>query len=249
MIPWLEDESLIFPCVNTALQEPDGLLAASESITWKQLIHAYCQGIFPWYNEPDPVLWWSPNPRAVLFPDELHISSSLKKLIRKKPFTVTYDHCFSQVMRACAEPRNYTDSTWISDTIINAYSALHERGIAHSVEVWDKDKLVGGLYGIALGKVFFGESMFSRSPNASKIGFVHLVHQLKEWRFQVIDCQVASDHMMSLGASLISRDQFQALLKCLINQPQLFNDVQAMDSGKTPDITAKWSSIKTTLPL
>ncbi|MGN0921921.1 MAG: leucyl/phenylalanyl-tRNA--protein transferase [Cellvibrio sp.] len=248
MIPWIPNGACNFPPVDQALIDPDGLLAAGESISWQQLLTAYSNGIFPWYNEPDPVLWWSPNPRAVLFPDQFHLSSSLKKQLRKKQYLVTYDRCFKEVMKACAQPRNYTDSTWINDTIIDAYSQLHEKGLAHSVEVWDGDTLVGGLYGVALGRVFFGESMFSRSPNTSKIGFAHLVHQLKEWDYYVIDCQVESDHMMSLGAQLIPRREFQSILNAHLDHNFILALLQEKNDNKKLSNRVNWSSIKTSLP-
>lgn len=213
MIPWLAPETLYFPPVETALEEPNGLLAAGGDLSSARLIAAYSQGIFPWYNENAPILWWSPSPRCVLFPDELHISKSLAKCLRQQHFTVTADQAFADVMRGCAGPRNYTDETWITSAMFQAYCRLHEQGIAHSVEAWQDGKLVGGLYGIALGYVFFGESMFSLASNASKVAFVHLVKALQQAGFTLIDCQVSSSHLQSLGAREISRNDFQAKLK------------------------------------
>ena len=206
-----------FPATFKALDEPNGLLAFGGDLSPARILAAYSLGIFPWFNPGDPILWWSPNPRTVIFPKQLHISKSLHKTLRKELYSVTFDQCFSNVMRACAAPRTHMNvggdnGTWISEEIITAYTALHHCGIAHSVEVWQGDKLVGGLYGIALGKIFFGESMFSRADNASKVGFAHLVHQLQQWNFQLIDCQVANDHLFSLGAVEITREEFQQLL-------------------------------------
>lgn len=212
-LPWLDDNDLSFPPPSLALDEPNGLLAAGGDLRPERLLSAYRQGIFPWFNREDPILWWSPSPRTVVFPERLHISKSLRKVLKRNDYRVTFDHAFEQVMRNCAAPRNYTAETWISEDIIRGYSALHRQGCAHSVEVWKEDELVGGLYGVVLGKVFFGESMFSRADNASKIGFAYLVRQLVIWDIQVIDCQVASDHLMSLGAEEISREKFQHLLQ------------------------------------
>lgn len=211
-IPWLSPKHYDFPDPSLALDEPNGLLAVGGDLSPERILAAYYQGIFPWFNPGDPILWWSPNPRTVVFPSQLHISKSLCKTLRKRIYRVTFDRCFRDVMRACAAPRTYADGTWISEEIITGYCALHERGIAHSVEVWLGDKLVGGLYGMAIGKVFFGESMFSRADNASKVGFAHLVRQLVMWDFQLIDCQVANEHLFSLGAVEISREDFQQML-------------------------------------
>lgn len=193
------------------MDEPNGLLAVGGDLAPARILAAYREGIFPWYNPGDPILWWSPNPRTVIFPAQLHVSRSLKKLLRQGRYQVTLDQAFSAVIRACAE-RTDSSGTWISTEIIEAYSQLHLKGVAHSVEVWRDNELVGGLYGLALGKVFFGESMFSRADNASKVGFVHLVQQLKQWGFQLIDCQVANDHLFTLGATEVSRESFQRML-------------------------------------
>jgi len=218
-IPWLSPTHHEFPDPAFALDDPNGLLAVGGDLSPDRILAAYHQGIFPWFNPGDPILWWSPSPRTVIFPSQLHISKSLRKLLRKGRYKVTFDRCFSDVMRACAAPRDYADGTWISEEIIAGYSALHERGIAHSVEVWLGDALVGGLYGMALGKVFFGESMFSKADNASKVGFAHLVRQLLAWDFQLIDCQVANDHLFSLGAIEIPREEFQQMLVNFVHLP------------------------------
>lgn len=212
MIPWL-DSPVEFPPINKALQEPNGLLAAGGDLSAETLLTAYHHGIFPWYQSPDPILWWAPNPRFVVFPERVHISSSMKKLLRKNPWQIRCDTAFSAVMRACAMPRDYTDDTWINEELIAGYTALHRKGYAHSVEVWQEDKLIGGLYGVALGRVFFGESMFSLLSNSSKYAFIHLAHTLNRAGFALIDCQVASNHLHSLGAENISGEKFQQLLQ------------------------------------
>ena len=211
-IPWLSPDKIIFPPPDTALNEPNGLLAAGGDLSADRILAAYHKGIFPWFNPEEPILWWSPNPRTVVFPRNLHISKSLRKALRKGIYTVTFDNCFTRVMRACAGPRGDSDGTWIGEDIITGYTELHKRGLAHSVEVWRDDELVGGLYGMALGKIFYGESMFSHADNASKVGFAFLVKQLLQWDFQLIDCQVATDHLFSLGAVEITREEFQKFL-------------------------------------
>jgi leucyl/phenylalanyl-tRNA--protein transferase len=221
-IPWLSPNNTYFPSPAFALDEPNGLLAAGGDLSPERILAAYHQGIFPWFNPNDPILWWSPSPRTVVVPKNLHISKSLRKFLRKSIYRVTFDNCFTHVMRACAAPRSYADGTWINENIIAGYSTLHERGFAHSVEVWQEDELVGGLYGIALGKIFFGESMFSRADNASKVGFAHLVRQLIEWDFQLIDCQVANDHLFSLGAVEIPREEFQQFLLNFVHLPPAY---------------------------
>ena len=202
-----------FPDIDLALQDPDGLLAIGGDLSIERLCTAYQSGIFPWYSEGQPILWWSPDPRMVLYPDEVKISRSLLKKIRKNIFTVTIDKAFAEVIRACAEPRVQQQETWILSEMQEAYIKLHKAGIAHSIECWQEDRLVGGLYGVAIGKVFFGESMFSRVSDASKVAFVYLARQLQQWEFKIIDCQVYSSHLESLGARLIPRKQFKAILQ------------------------------------
>lgn len=220
---WLDPDNIKFPDPAQALDDPDGLVAVGGDLSPERILAAYQVGIFPWFNPGDPILWWSPNPRTVVFPEQLHISKSLRKTLRQKIYRVTFDHCFEAVMRACAAPRRDADGTWISEEIIAGYSKLHSRGVAHSVEVWQGDELVGGLYGMALGRVFFGESMFSRADNASKVGFAHLVRQLRQWNFQLIDCQVANEHLFSLGAIEIAREEFQQMLVNFVNQPAAYS--------------------------
>lgn len=218
-IPWLEGDSLEFPHPSQALIEPDGLLAAGGDLSCKQLLHAYRNGIFPWFDDSQPILWWSPNPRLIIQPNDLHISRSLRKTLKKGQFQVTSDTCFNAVMRACAEPRENQDGTWITDEMLDAYTELHEQGYAHSVEAWSNKQLVGGLYGVAIGKVFFGESMFSRASNASKAAFTLLMTTLKTSGFELVDCQVQTDHLQSLGAHEISRQHFLDLLVDLTQAP------------------------------
>ena len=208
-----------FPSVDRALSTPNGLLAVGGCLSVKRLLKAYRHGIFPWYNPDEPILWWSPDPRLVLFPDKLTISHSLLKTIRKKKFTVTYDEAFAEVIAACAEARQDSTGTWITDEINSAYNELHRIGIAHSAEAWLNGKLVGGLYGLAIGQVFFGESMFHRETNASKVAFVTLVEQLTGWNYQLIDCQVHTSHLVNFGAEDIGRAEFVRLLEQFCNTP------------------------------
>jgi leucyl/phenylalanyl-tRNA--protein transferase len=216
MIPWLTPETP-FPPLDTALAHPNGLLAAGGDLSPQRLIEAYRCGIFPWFNEGDPILWWSPDPRMVLFPAELKISRSLRKTLKKANYTIRADSAFRQVVQACAAPRKGRPGTWIHDEMIAAYTALHEMGLAHSIETWMEGELVGGLYGVAQGKMFFGESMFSRTTDASKVAFVHLVRHLERRGFKMIDCQMKTAHLASFGAREISRKEFSLKLKELVN--------------------------------
>lgn len=202
-----------FPPTALALDYPNGLLAAGGGLSPERLTAAYRRGIFPWYEAPQPVLWWTPDPRSVLFLDELHLSRSLRKTLRRNQLRLAVDRRFAAVTAACAAPRRDSDGTWIGEDMLQAYQALHRRGIAHSVEVLDQDdRLVGGLYGVALGRAFFGESMFSRVPSASRVALVALVHILRRGDFRLIDCQVESAHMNTMGARNISRLDFEAEL-------------------------------------
>lgn len=211
---WLDSKPVVFPPTHLAMTEPDGLLAVGGDLTPEWLLNAYHKGIFPWFNEDDPILWWTPNPRSVLFVDSLKVRRSLIKTIRKQQFTVTLDQQFEDVMHQCANiERHDQDGTWISEEMLSAYTQLHKSGHAHSVEVWKDNQLVGGLYGVAIGKVFFGESMFSKVPDASKIALVALCQQLKAWGFRIIDTQMETAHLRSLGATLISREYFESILK------------------------------------
>lgn len=219
MLTCLQRDSLSFPPLERALREPNGLLAVGGDLSAERLIQAYRHGCFPWYQAGQPILWWSPNPRTVLLPQELHVSRSLRKTLRQERFQVSLDRNFSAVIQACAGPRDYADGTWITPEMQAAYRELHRRGIAHSVEVWQNDNLVGGLYGLAIGQLFFGESMFSHVDNASKVGFATLVRRLKQWGFVLIDCQMPTQHLQSLGARSISRSEFADYLKRYLDQP------------------------------
>lgn len=214
-IPWLGPNDPL-PPVERALRRPNGLLAAGGGLAVSRLLDAYSRGCFPWFNEGEPVLWWSPDPRMILVPDELHVSRSLIKRIRHGGFTVRADTAFRQVMTACAAPRPGQSGTWITDEMIAAYGALHDSGAAHSIETWMDADLVGGLYGVAIGRAFFGESMFARVTDASKIAFVHLVAQLQLWAFGVVDCQMNTAHLAAFGAHEIPRTSFLALIRTQI---------------------------------
>jgi leucyl/phenylalanyl-tRNA--protein transferase len=198
----------LFPPVESAT--PEGLLAVGGDLSSERLLAAYRHGIFPWYNPGQPILWWSPDPRAVLYPEKLKISRSLRQTLKRGQLRVTFDSCFREVMLACAAPREQYPGggTWITDDMVEAYARLHEIGYAHSIETWHENRLVGGLYGVALGGVFFGESMFAHEADASKVALVALVGKLREWGFVLIDCQIASAHLTSLGAEAIPRNEF-----------------------------------------
>ncbi len=218
---WLDpdNDTQPFPPVELALTEPDGLLAVGGSLSPERLFEAYRQGIFPWYSEGQPILWWSPDPRSVLRPERLRISRSLRKVLRRGDYTVTMDTAFPDVMAGCAAPRPGQDGTWITDEMVEAYIRLHKLGLAHSVESWFEGELAGGLYGVAIGRVFFGESMFTRRSEASKVAFVHLVRQLQHWGYELIDCQMQTPHLDSLGAELMPRREFAEHLKRLCAAP------------------------------
>lgn len=217
-LTWLTAGDTAFPPVELAMNEPNGLLAAGGDLSVERLVNAYRHGIFPWYAPGQPILWWCPAPRTVVYPENLHISRSMRKLIRQGRKIVTFDQDFPAVIKACAAPRRDADGTWITTEMQDAYIALHQAGIAHSVEVWEQEQLVGGLYGVALGKVFFGESMFSKASNASKLGFITLVEQLQHWGVELIDCQMPTDHLFSLGAQSMPRDAFLQALTQLCPQ-------------------------------
>ncbi len=217
-IPWL-DEIDPFPPVETALREPNGLLAVGADLSPQRLVDAYSRGIFPWFGEDDPVLWWSPDPRMVLWLAELHVSRSLKRTLRSGRFTVTLDTAFDRVIEGCAAPRRDDEGTWITAEMMDAYRRLFALGHAHSVETWLEGRLVGGLYGVSVGRMFFGESMFSSADDASKAAIVHLVRQLARWRFELIDCQMPTAHLATLGARQISRAEFLAHVNRLVRLP------------------------------
>jgi len=220
-ITWLspQDAPEWFPPLEQALEEPSGLLAAGGDLSPERLLAAYRRGIFPWYSPGQPVLWWSPDPRAVLFPEEFHCTRSLAKTLRNGGFTAAIDRDFGAVIDGCAAPRAASPGTWITSEMRAAYLKLHRLGYAHSVETWRGDALVGGLYGVHLGGVFFGESMFSRERDASKVALAHLVAECEHNGLAVIDCQLPSRHLSSLGARTIPRSQFQALLREQVSVP------------------------------
>ena len=205
-----------FPDVTKALRSPDGLLAMGGDLSPERIILAYRHGIFPWYNEGQPIMWWSPDPRAVIFPDEFHVSRSLRRKLRSGTYSVSIDQCFDKVIVNCAN--NHCDTgTWITEDMLEAYHKLHELGYAHSVETWQKDQLVGGMYGLAIGKMFFGESMYSAVPDASKIALARLVHLLKQTGVKLLDCQVTSDHLLTLGMRPVPRKSFVEYLNLYVD--------------------------------
>jgi leucyl/phenylalanyl-tRNA--protein transferase len=219
MIPWLRPADP-FPPVESALKAPCGLLAASDGLDADRLVRAYCHGIFPWFAQDEPVLWWSPDPRMVLWVDELRVTRSLRKKLRAVARSagpqVFVDRAFLQVIRHCAAPRAGQEGTWITPSIIGAYTELHRRGLAHSVEVWRDDDLVGGLYGVAIGRMVFGESMFAREPDASKIALAALVRLMQIEGARVIDCQQNTQHLASLGAREIGRREFCSIVRAQV---------------------------------
>jgi leucyl/phenylalanyl-tRNA--protein transferase len=220
MIAWLGMRTP-FPPIAAALAEPNGLLAAGGDLSPDRLLVAYRNGIFPWYSEGQPILWWCPDPRMVLYVDELRVSRSLRKRVRRGDFEVRIDYGFRDVIEACAQtPREGQRGTWITSDIVRAYCELHRRGYAHSIESWRDGVLVGGLYGVALGQVFFGESMFARETDASKVALVHLVEKLRRIGVSVVDCQQETGHLAALGARPIPRERFAAHLAQLIHSTQ-----------------------------
>lgn len=217
MIPWLDSDKT-FPPLESALREPNGLLAAGGDLSPQRLLAAYTRGIFPWYSPGQPILWWSPDPRMVLFPDELKISRSLAKRLKRDDYEVRFDSAFRAVMQACSStPREGQAGTWIVPEMIEAYCQLHHLGYAHSAETWIDGKLVGGLYGVGIGRMFYGESMFHHVTDASKIAFVHLIRQLQKQGCGMIDCQMHTPHLESLGAREIPRREFAVKLNELVN--------------------------------
>lgn len=240
-----ETNNYQFPPVDLA--SPEGLLAVGGDLRAERLLEAYRHGVFPWYNEGQPILWWSPDPRAVLFLDDLKISRSLRKTLRRGLFSVTMDTHFQEVAEACSAPRSNVGApeiepgTWIHPEMIDAYCQLHKMGYAHSIEVWREKELIGGLYGLSLGGAFFGESMFSRESDASKIALVYLVRQLQRWNFDFVDAQIGSDHLTSLGTAEVRRDKFIKKLNLSLEknnriglwaiEPQL----TIIESGRPPE--------------
>ena len=210
-----------FPPVEQALRQPNGLLAAGADLSPTRLLEAYRSGIFPWFSDGDPILWWSPDPRMVLFPAEFKISRTLRKTLLRGQYQMRCDTAFEQVMRACSQPRDGQNGTWIQEEVIAAYLRLHKAGYAHSIETWMDGELVGGLYGVSMGRMFYGESMFSRKTDASKIALAYLAAQLKRWNVGMIDCQMNTPHLASLGAREITRKEFIIRLQELIHYPYL----------------------------
>jgi leucyl/phenylalanyl-tRNA--protein transferase len=206
-----------FPALNRALKSPNGLLAAGADLSPQRLLEAYRKGIFPWFSEGDPILWWSPDPRMVLIPGEIKVSRSLAKTLRNRSYEIRTDTGFAQVVAACAGPRRDADGTWITAAVREAYLALHRMGHAHSVETWIDGALAGGLYGVAIGRMFYGESMFSNVTDASKIALVYLARQLARWDFGMIDCQMNTPHLASFGAREIPRAEFEKRLAKLVD--------------------------------
>lgn len=217
VIPWLDPDEP-FPPIESALAEPNGLLAASGDLTPERLLDAYSQGIFPWYSGDQPVLWWSPDPRMVLFVEEFRVRRSLRKRMQQQPFKIHADTAFRSVIEHCAAVRRPGQTgTWITPAIVDAYTSLHEHGNAHSVEAWRDGALVGGLYGVAIGRMFFGESMFALEPDASKIALVHLIAMLRARAIPLVDCQQETSHLASFGARLISRPRFAERIAALVH--------------------------------
>lgn len=238
-LPWLDPLAIEFPNTSHALSEPNGLLAAGGELSVPWLLEAYSKGIFPWFNEGDPILWWTPSPRMVIYPHQFHISRSLRKVLKKGGFSVTINNKFHDVISACAKPRRGSlfddeSATWITHSMKKSYLALHQAGFAHSIEVWQGDKLCGGLYGVAIGRIFFGESMFSQMSNGSKIAIAHLVEHLKKWQYKLIDCQVHNNHLSSLGAIEIDRSSFERLVQQHTKQ---LNLLSSNPEWNTQDIT------------
>ncbi len=211
-------EQLTFP--DPAFADPDGLLAVGGDLSRERLVSAYAHGIFPWYSSTTPILWWSPDPRPIIEPANIHIARSLRKILRHQPFEITLDTAFERVIAACAKTkRPQGEGTWLVSEMIEAYMDLYESGLAHSVEVWEGGRLVGGLYGVSLGRAFFGESMFYHVPNASKVAFATFVRLLEAWGFHFVDCQQVTPHMLKFGAREVGRREFLARLRAAIQHP------------------------------
>jgi len=221
VIHWLDPGQIWFPPLSQALVDPPGLLAAGGDLTPDRLLRAYSLGIFPWYEKGQPILWWSPDPRAVLFPEKFRLRRSLRKSMRNRGLHLSLDTAFRQVIQACALPRERLPGTWITEEMMQAYCELHRLGFAHSVEISDQGRLVGGLYGVAIGRVFFGESMFSLQRDASKAALAALVYVLQNSGFRLLDCQMRTAHLESLGSECIPRERFSGLLEELTSHPGL----------------------------
>lgn len=218
-LPWLDPRTLEFPPGETAFEEPPGLLAAGGDLSAERLEAAYAAGVFPWFDDDSPILWWCPDPRAVIRPGEAHVGRTLRRRLGRRDYAVTMDRAFEAVIHACAAPRSPGGGTWITEDMLAAYVALHARGSAHSVEVWIDGELAGGLYGVALGRAFFGESMFTRVTDASKLAFVHLLGQLGAWGFPLVDCQMPNPHLDRLGVHEMPRHDFLTEVSRLVREP------------------------------
>ena len=229
ILPWLDpdDESSSFPAAVSALKDPEGLVAAGGDLSPKRVLRAYHEGIFPWYEEDQPILWWSPNPRGILYPKDFIAHKRLLRTIKKKNWRISFDQSFIEVIKACAEPRSNSRGTWITSDMLSAYTHLHHLGHAHSIEVWNQDGLVvGGIYGVALGSIFFGESMFSRETDTSKVALLYLCAYLDSWGYKIIDTQLGSKHLTSLGGIEIPRDEYLYVLSKLVSEsvrPEAWN--------------------------
>lgn len=213
-VTWLNagDPPERFPPVSNALREPDGLLAAGGDLAPERLLYAYAHGIFPWYDEGQPLLWWSPDPRCVFFRDDFHVSRRLQRTLRRTTAEIRINSAFHDVILACAGPRKSEQGTWITPAMIAAYEDLNKQGWAHSIEVWQENELIGGLYGLCIGRAFFGESMFSKVPDASKLALLYLSNRLQNGDFELLDCQVSSGHLLRLGARMVPRTEFLSRL-------------------------------------
>jgi len=234
-ISWLDPLEVDFPSIHEALDEPNGLIAAGGDLSPERLLLAYRRGIFPWYEQGQPILRWSPNPRAVLFPEALKISRSLRKTLNRRTFEVKLDTAFDEVLQRCSEPREYTAGTWITLEMKLAYERLHRLGFAHSIECFHDGELVGGLYGVGLGRMFFGESMFHRMTDASKVALAYLCRLMRQERGPLIDCQIPNDHLMSLGAAEMERAEFERYLS-----HYTATDEEAIDWTRLPSDLGPW---------
>jgi leucyl/phenylalanyl-tRNA--protein transferase len=248
-LPWLDPLIIEFPDTRNALKEPNGLLCAGGALSTEWLLKAYKEGIFPWFNEGDPILWWTPSPRMVIYPYQFHISRSLRKALKKGGYQVTINKDFEAVIAACANSRrdntsSSASSTWITSAITESYLELHAAGHAHSVEVWQDNVLCGGLYGIAIGRVFFGESMFSLMTNGSKIAIAHLVEYLKKWQYKLIDCQVHNDHLNSLGAIEIDRISFEQIIRANAREANICHPINEWTSQDITLENIHWAKEK-----
>lgn len=236
LIPWLDEDSAApFPPTGNAMKHPNGLLAAGGDLASQRLLNAYRHGIFPWYTEGGPILWWSPAPRCVIYPSKVHLSRRTRRRFNSGEYRLTVDGAFREVIAACAQPREYEEGTWITAEMEAAYTRLHELGRAHSLEVWLGDELIGGIYGLALGAAFFGESMFNRATDASKIALVALCRLLEAREIGLLDCQVGNPHLFSMGAELLSRAAFESELSDLLAREDRFTGFE-----ETPAYLLRW---------